>query len=289
VWLAYRDDDDYGQCRVGTLGVFRAHRIAFELYKEQDIPETDENGEQMDIDHTCHIRRCVNPEHLELVTHGDNMKNLRKPVDDWEDEGKKFKEVRTTPEEILDSALAAIAESQLERPAISGPPGQPKGYDVINVEGAPWRDIITNDGYLPQDKYSFVKMFLNVLRFGVDPRVAASEILGVTPWAIHHWRANLDFREEMDEARAEGKRYRLSVLEDKHFDEMERKIEDADFKEVSDSLEKLRKHDPVVKRAEADAAGGGVTIIFNTGDQHKALREMIDVSDALEAEFVIKE
>lgn len=290
VWTAYRDKDDYGQVRVGELGTFRSHRISFELYKGIDIPETDpETGEQMDIDHTCHIRRCVNPEHLELVTHGENMNRLRKPVDDWEDEGKKFKEVRTTPEEILDAALATIAESQVPIPVF----GKGGGYAIGEEGGAPWRDIQTNDGFLPQDKYSRVKMFFNVIRLGVDWNLAAREVLGISPWTIQNWRDNGDFKEELDEARAEGKRYRYTILEDKHLDELERKIEDADFKEVADSLEKMRKHDPATKK-DAAAAGatqgsGNMTFIFNVGDKNKALKEMIDMSDVLEAEFEVKE
>lgn len=288
VWTAYRDKDDYGQVRVGELGTFRAHRIAFELYTGEDIPETDENGEQMDIDHTCHIRRCVNPDHLELVTHGENMKNLRKSIDDWEDDGIKFKETKTTPEEVLDAALATIAQSNVPVPAIG--PSKP-GYAIVEAGGSPWRDIQTNDGFLPQDKFSLVKMFFNVIRLGVDWRLASREILHVSPFTVQGWYANGDFREELEEARLEGKRYRYAVLEDKHLDELERKIEDAPFKEVADSLEKMRKHDPATKKAEAEAAGsgGGVTIIFNAGDKSKALREMIDMSDTIEAEFEVKE
>ena len=291
VWTAYRDDDDYGQVRVGTLGVYGAHRVSYELYTGEDIPDTDENGEKMDIDHTCHIRRCVWPEHLTVVPHSKNMKNLRKPTEDWDDDvDKKFKEERTTPEEVLDAALALIAECKVEQPPIFAPPGVDKGYAIITVEGAPWRTIAISEGFLPQDKYSLVKMFLDVLRFGVDWRVAAREILGVSAFTVQNWRANGDFREEMDECRAEGRKYRLTVLEDKHMDEIERKMPDADFKDVADSLEKLRRHDPANKKAEqAAAAGGGITIVFNTGDQHKALREMIDVSDAIEAEFEVKD
>lgn len=29
----------------------------------------------MKVDHTCHVRRCVNPKHLRLATHKQNLEN----------------------------------------------------------------------------------------------------------------------------------------------------------------------------------------------------------------------
>lgn len=47
-----------------------AHRYSYELAKGQ-IPE------KLDIHHTCHVRRCVNPSHLQAVARSENMR-LRK-------------------------------------------------------------------------------------------------------------------------------------------------------------------------------------------------------------------
>ena len=44
-----------------------AHRVVYEGLKEP-IPDG------LHIDHTCHNRRCVNPEHLEPVTCGENTR-----------------------------------------------------------------------------------------------------------------------------------------------------------------------------------------------------------------------
>ena len=44
-----------------------AHRVAFGLYKEAVTPEKQ-------IDHTCRNTLCVNPNHLELVTGGENTR-----------------------------------------------------------------------------------------------------------------------------------------------------------------------------------------------------------------------
>lgn len=52
-----------------------AHRVVYVKYKGQ-IPTG------MELDHLCRIKNCVNPEHLEIVTHQENCirrsKNVRR-------------------------------------------------------------------------------------------------------------------------------------------------------------------------------------------------------------------
>lgn len=61
----------YGQLETGARTNRRghlAHRIAYEV-AYGSIPDG------MQVDHTCHVRLCVNPSHLRLATHSENQQN----------------------------------------------------------------------------------------------------------------------------------------------------------------------------------------------------------------------
>jgi len=51
-----------------------AHRFAYRYYKNEEIPE----GKQ--LHHKCEKTRCVNPEHLELVTCRQNLMKSKKTI-----------------------------------------------------------------------------------------------------------------------------------------------------------------------------------------------------------------
>jgi hypothetical protein len=48
-----------------------AHRLVFELLIG-DVPEG------LELDHLCRVRHCVRPDHLEPVTHAENMLRARR-------------------------------------------------------------------------------------------------------------------------------------------------------------------------------------------------------------------
>ncbi|KKM92270.1 hypothetical protein LCGC14_1220230 [marine sediment metagenome] len=65
LWLGARTKDGYGQ--IGFDGkVRRAHRVAYKLHRGE-IPAG------LELDHLCRTRSCVNPFHLDPVTHAENV------------------------------------------------------------------------------------------------------------------------------------------------------------------------------------------------------------------------
>ncbi len=68
LWQGCLSKAGYGQIRFGGK-LYYAHRVAYSMtYGE--IPD------RMEILHTCDFPRCCNPNHLQLGTHDDNMKDM---------------------------------------------------------------------------------------------------------------------------------------------------------------------------------------------------------------------
>jgi glycine/D-amino acid oxidase-like deaminating enzyme len=73
IWAKTRDKCGYGRASTGRVMVGQrkrsvlAHRWAYEL-AIGPIPEG------LEIDHLCNVRSCVNPLHLEPVTHRENVR-----------------------------------------------------------------------------------------------------------------------------------------------------------------------------------------------------------------------
>lgn len=66
LWIGRRDRYGYGKFRVD--GVERtAHRVVYE-HLVGPVPD------DLELDHLCRIRLCVNPAHLEPVTHLENTR-----------------------------------------------------------------------------------------------------------------------------------------------------------------------------------------------------------------------
>jgi len=65
LWTAAKNRDGYGFISVGGVWT-AAHRVSYELFVGA-IPES------MEIDHLCRRRDCVQPEHLEAVSHAENV------------------------------------------------------------------------------------------------------------------------------------------------------------------------------------------------------------------------
>lgn len=67
LWTAARFRTGYGAFGIGGFQVGYAHRIAY-LTLIGPIPPG------LELDHLCRVRHCVNPLHLEPVTHSENVR-----------------------------------------------------------------------------------------------------------------------------------------------------------------------------------------------------------------------
>ncbi len=72
LWLGSLSPDGYGQFN-GADKIHGAHQASFIAHKGP-IPAG------LEINHKCRVRCCVNPDHLEAITHAENVKlSQRKP------------------------------------------------------------------------------------------------------------------------------------------------------------------------------------------------------------------
>ena len=69
LWTGYCLPTGYGRFRHGGKLVY-SHRLSY-AWTNGEIPEG------LYIDHRCHQRNCVRPDHLRLVTHAQNHQNRR--------------------------------------------------------------------------------------------------------------------------------------------------------------------------------------------------------------------
>lgn len=66
IWMGSLNSDGYGQAWDGEK-MRKSHALVYEMVVGP-IPEG------LEHDHKCRVRCCVNPAHLEPVTHGENMR-----------------------------------------------------------------------------------------------------------------------------------------------------------------------------------------------------------------------
>lgn len=62
IWQLYKDEWGYG---------YEGKRPAYRVYYEARFGSVPKG---LELDHLCRVPSCVNPDHLEAVTHGENMR-----------------------------------------------------------------------------------------------------------------------------------------------------------------------------------------------------------------------
>ena len=94
LWLGYKQPDGYGQVNVDGK-TLNSHKHVYELFNGK-VPSG------MEILHSCDVRHCVNPAHMSIGTHTDNMRDaMRKGRNTKGELTKRNKITETQAREIL--------------------------------------------------------------------------------------------------------------------------------------------------------------------------------------------
>lgn len=93
IWMLDSEISPKGYARSNFFGRQQAvHRVSYLVYVGP-IPDG------LEIDHLCRVRRCCNPEHLEAVTHAENLRRQ------WSEKARRERAAERTaacdPEDVL--------------------------------------------------------------------------------------------------------------------------------------------------------------------------------------------
>ncbi len=257
LWQSSSDDDGYGYFRWnGEL--FRAHRFSYILNVGEIEPGKD-------VDHICNARLCVNPEHLQVVMHAENMRLQKErsgsagtppfPASGWRADP-------TVADLTLAWCLDFIEKNNIKVPTI---------FDVGDLEGAPWREYSDFKQYSKMEKrddLTLLSLHLYAVSMGCTVERSAASILDVTTRTLSRWYvANADWKSDTELARREGKTARTSSLKERTENSMESRVQYADFKDLVRLYEVMTRNEETradrrAKKRDQNLLGGGPIINF---------------------------
>lgn len=73
IWKGKLNKAGYGQFKCMDFTTRFTHRIAYALY-HGELPPWSNKPPRVEIDHLCRVVACLNPDHLEAVTHTENLR-----------------------------------------------------------------------------------------------------------------------------------------------------------------------------------------------------------------------
>lgn len=144
----------YGQFNPGMLHgrtMTKAHRVSWEL-ANGPIPASEDRYGTMCVCHRCDVRACVNPAHLFLGTHADNMAD--KMAKGRQPRGEATKNAVLTDDVVRE--IHRLSSSGLSLRAIAMRVGQAVGTVHRALSGLTWGHVDSADR--PTKRQSTVKL-----------------------------------------------------------------------------------------------------------------------------------
>lgn len=106
IWAASKNQDGYGKLADGHGGWIFAHRVAWEIFNGP-IPN------DMEICHECDTPACVNPTHMFLGTHAENMLDCKVKGRANGSSGAKNGRAKLTPSDVLAIRRSGLSHGKL--------------------------------------------------------------------------------------------------------------------------------------------------------------------------------